>query len=237
MEMGKIMKLTDISRNDPALYADMKAYLQSGEWETAYESDTALWLRRKQGWLSAIAALDLTEAGEILRQLPSDGAMVLRGCPGLRALAEGLGFDGCEPCWQAVYEKQTLLPVTTELVIRHPDAQDFPRFRDSYDLGGGDELRRDFDRPDFLGGYLDGAFVGYIGLHGEGSMGLLHVFPEYRRRGYAEALYSTLINNQLKKGRLPFAQIIEGNEASLALQRKLGFTLSRDLIYWMWREE
>nr|MCR5034505.1 GNAT family N-acetyltransferase [Clostridia bacterium] len=121
--------------------------------------------------------------------------------------------------------------------IRHPDEKDFPKIAASYDLGDEIELREDFERPDFLGGYLDEELVGYVGLHGEGSMGLLHVFESYRRRGYAEALYGTLINHQLAKGRLPFAQIIEDNEASMQLHRKCGFRIAEDLIYWMWREK
>ena len=230
------MKIETLLRQDPALYADMQAYLQSGEWKIAYESETALWLSWNRGWLHGIAALDLEEARDILQRIPKDDAFVLRGCKGLRELGERFGFQGCNPCYQAVYEQKTPIQVKTNLTIRHPDPGDFAQVAESYDMADGEELRRDFDREDFLGAYLDGSFVGYVGLHGEGSMGLLHVFPAYRRKGYAEALYGTLINNQLQKGRIPFAQILEDNKASLALQRKLGFTISKDFIYWMWRE-
>lgn len=222
---------------DPALYADMKAYLDSGEWHTEYESETALWLGWDRGWLHAIAAFDLLEARELIARVPKGDAMVLRGCNGLRELAYEFGFNGCEPCRQAVYERNEPLPVSAELVIRHPDEKDFQKVFDTYFMGSEEEIREDVDSPDFLGGYLDGQMVGYIGLHGEGSMGMLYVFPEFRRRGYAEALYRTLINNQLKKGRKPFAQIIAGNEASLALQKKLGLRVSNGIVYWTWRGE
>ena len=225
------------SFKDPVLYADMEAYLKSGEWEIAYESPTAVWMRWKRGWLHALAAFDPEEASGLLAQIPPEDAMVLRGCEGLRELAAELGFNGCHPCWQVVYDKTTPLPTGTELTIRHPDETDFPKIAASYDLGTEEELREDFDGPDFLGGYLDEELVGYIGLHGEGSMGMLYVFPEFRRHGYAEALYRTLINNQLKKGRKPFAQIIEGNEASLAMQKKLGVRVSDGLVYWIWQGE
>ena len=60
---------------------------------------------------------------------------------------------------------------------------------------------------------------------------------EFRRRGYAEALYRTLINNQIEKGRKPFAQIVEGSEASIAMQKKLGLRVSGGTVYWLRRGE
>ena len=47
---------------DPALYADMRSHLQSGEWQIIYESPTALWLKWNRGWLNAVAAFDRAEA-------------------------------------------------------------------------------------------------------------------------------------------------------------------------------
>lgn len=231
------MSIERFAAADPALYADMEAYLKSGEWEIAHESQTALWLRWNRGWLHAIAAFDLSEARRILEQILSDGAIVLRGCEGLRELAAARGFNGCNPCVQVMYDRKEAIPIRTELVIRHPDESDFPKVAESYDMGTEEELWEDFHSPDFLGAYLDGEFVGYIGVHGEGSMGILYVFPTYRRRGYAEALYATLINRQLEKGRLPFAQILEDNEQSVALQRKMGLRISDGRVYWMWRKE
>lgn len=230
------MKIDELMKKDPTLYADMEVYIQSGEWKIEYDSPTALMLKYHRGWLHALAAFDLGEAQKLLAQIQPEDAFVMRGCEGLKEIAEELGFNGCHPCWQAVYDKKTPIPVDTELTIRHPDEKDFPKIAASYDLGDEIELREDFERPDFLGGYFDEELVGYVGLHGEGSMGLLHVFESYRRRGYAEALYGTLINHQLAKGRLPFAQIIEDNEASMQLHRKCGFRIAEDLIYWMWRE-
>ncbi|MCR5648246.1 MAG: GNAT family N-acetyltransferase [Oscillospiraceae bacterium] len=230
------MEIEKLFKTDPALYADMESFLRSGEWRIEYESPTALALHWKHEWLRAIAAFEPEEARRLLAGIPADGVIVLRGCEGLRELAAERGFGGVNPCRQAVYEKRELVHVGTELTIRHPDGSDFPKIRDSYDLGLDEEVREAFERPDFLGGYLDGELVGYIGVHGEGSMGMLHVFEPYRRRGYAEAIYGTLINDQLRKGRVPYAQIIEDNAASLALQRKLGLRISDGLLYWMWRE-
>ena len=199
------MNIETLMKTDPVLYADMEVYLRSGEWAIAYDSPTALMLKWNRGWLHALAAFDLAEARQLLASIPPEDAFVARGCEGLQDLGAELGFNGCHPCRQVVYDKMTPMPVHTELTIRHPDEKDFPKVAASYDMGTEEELREDYHSPDFLGGYLNGELVGYIGLHGEGSMGMLHVFPPYRRRGYGEALYGTLINHQLQKGRVPFA--------------------------------
>ena len=230
------MEIEAVRKNDPALYADLESYLRSGEWRIEYDSPTALWLTWDRGWLHAVAASDPEEARRLLARIPPADAVVLRGCNGLREVASECGFNGCNPCRQAVYEKTVPVPVCTDLTIRHPDAGDFPKVAGSYHMVTEEELKADFEGPDFLGGYLDGTLAGYIGIHSEGSMGMLYVFPPFRRHGYAEALYGTLINSQLGKGRLPFAQIIADNGASLQLQRKLGLRVSDGLLYWMWRE-
>ena len=229
------MDFEALKKTDPALYADMDAYLHNGEWQIEYESQTALWLKWNRGWLRVGAEFDLDEARRVISGLPEHNAIVIRGCEGIAETAKELGFTGCNPCKQVVYEGSAPFPVSTELLIRRPDRKDFPKFLESYHYGDEEELREDFEGPDFLGGYLGDEFVGYIGVHNDGSMGMLHVFPPYRRRGYADALYRTLINNQLKKGRTPFAQIIIDNEKSLRLQKKLGLRISDGLLYWMWR--
>ena len=115
------MRLETLREIDPALYADMDYHLKSGEWTVAYDSPTALCLNWNRGWLHDVAAFDLAEAREILSQIPPEDALCLRGCAGLFELASGLGFNGCNPCRQAVYETTSPLPVRTELTIRHPD--------------------------------------------------------------------------------------------------------------------
>ena len=83
-------------------------------------------------------------------------------------------------------------------------------------------------------GFLDGEPVGFVGEHLEGSMGLLYVLPEFRRRGFGEALEKFCIAKTIEKGFVPFGQVEKDNAASLNLQKKLGFTVSENLIFWMW---
>ena len=66
-------------------------------------------------------------------------------------------------------------------------------------------------------------------------MGLLFIFPEFRRRGYAQELESFQINAIIAEGRTPYAHIIEDNYKSIALQQKLGAVFADDKVVWMSR--
>jgi tRNA (guanine37-N1)-methyltransferase len=83
-----------------------------------------------------------------------------------------------------------------------------------------------------VGAFAGDQLAGFIGEHPEGSMGALEVLPDFRRRGIGEYLITFLAHRFVTQGRTPFAQIIDGNAASEALQRKLGFTISTRHLWW-----
>ena len=85
------------------------------------------------------------------------------------------------------------------------------------------------------GMFIDGKPAGFIGMHAEGSLGLLEILPEYRRCGLAFALESYAINRMLEKGWTPYGQILLGNAASTSLQQKLGLSISKQTCYWLSR--
>ena len=73
-----------------------------------------------------------------------------------------------------------------------------------------------------LGGFERGRLVGFVGEHPEGSMGMLEVFEEARRRGWGRALAGAKIRQVLAAGRTPWAEVWPDNDASLALLRSMG---------------
>lgn len=227
------MKSEKFINSEAALYADMRAAMKEGRTEVIYDSGTALLLRETVCGVYFLAAQSAQEAEKLLCDLrEKDPVVVLHG-KALFDIAEKLGYEVDPPCCQAMYADSPL-PVDGALTLRHPDETDFETVDANYHLVNGAELRKDFAKPDFLGGYLGDTLVGFAGLHSEGSMGLLTVLPEYRRRGFAQQIYSALINSQLEKGRIPYAQIYTDNINSLNLQKKLGFALSSDVIAWSW---
>ena len=84
-----------------------------------------------------------------------------------------------------------------------------------------------------FGAFVEGTLAGFIGMHTEGSIGFLTVFPEYRRRGIGTALETFLINEMLERGFTPYGQTEEGNTASHRLQETLGLCFSKEMVYWM----
>ena len=97
------------------------------------------------------------------------------------------------------------------------------------------ELKKIVERKSMLFGYHEDHLVGFIGEHLEGSMGLLYVFPEYRRMGFAAALENAKIAEVMQKGFVPFAQIDKNNLPSLGLQEKIGLTRSERTIMFLWK--
>ena len=77
-----------------------------------------------------------------------------------------------------------------------------------------------------------------MGLHADGSMGLLQVFPEYRKLGIGRAIEIFFINFCLDRGWVPYGQVRCDNEASFSLQEHLGMTMDRTkLLCWCVRRE
>lgn len=79
-------------------------------------------------------------------------------------------------------------------------------------------------------GVMDhGVLAGWVMTHEEGTMGVLTVLPQYRRRGYASKLTSALIRRLRTLGKPCIAHIIKGNVPSLTMSKKLGMVYSCDV--------
>lgn len=83
-----------------------------------------------------------------------------------------------------------------------------------------------------IGAYIDGNLAGFIGRHSEGAMGMLEVKPEYRRRGIAQQLVAKMCAQLLEEGRVPFCQLVVGNEASYKLHKHMGFIIGQEPLVW-----
>lgn len=102
----------------------------------------------------------------------------------------------------------------------------------SHAFGGVAYIEGAIDRG-MLGAFVDGQPAGFAGFHIEGAIGMLEVLPAYRRRGLGSILQRAAINLALERGQIPFGQVIDGNEASLSLQRKLGMSVSTSTLFWL----
>ena len=87
------------------------------------------------------------------------------------------------------------------------------------------------------GAFYEEKIVGFIADHEEGSIGMLYVLPEYRKRHVAMALESYCMNLAVERGEIPYGQVVLGNEASIRLQEKMGICFAKGTVVWMgWAE-
>lgn len=210
--------------------------LRRGSGEIVFSRDDAILVRDTVSGVymfacddteSGISLLDGHLGGDCELLMVSDHAL------GISAY-ERYGFSGKLECRQVAYYGEK--PSTdTGLSVRTAGKNDLPTLIRNYHLISPEELEKVVMRESVLLGYDGDALVGFIGEHLEGSMGLLYVFPEYRRRGFGAALQKHLMAKTMDEGFIPFGQVEKDNSASLKLQQKLGMTISDDLIVWMWK--
>lgn len=114
-------------------------------------------------------------------------------------------------CYQAVYTGGPL-PLDDVLTFHAPNEEELDIIDATYDLDDRAGLAKLRDRGMLFAGFAGEEFVGYVGRHREGSVGLLNVFPQYRRKGYGQRLETFILNRVVAAGERPYCQIFEGNE-------------------------
>lgn len=174
---------------------------------------------------------------------PKSGKRLLENCPDdigwyvvsqkyMRELLSEQGYKEFCECIQFLYTRREPLPVGHK-DIRKLGLESLEYICSHYDKGSSAYVK---DR--LLAGVMYGAFVenhpvGFIGMHDEGSLGMLYVEESYRGRGLAASLEAYSVNRMLERGWIPYGHVIAGNVASMKLQEKLGFYQAKDTFWWM----
>ncbi|SFQ31817.1 Ribosomal protein S18 acetylase RimI [Lachnospiraceae bacterium XBB1006] len=183
-------------------------------------------------------ACDDASVGEAMleRQLTEEHRLLMISNVALgKAMFKKYDFaDGLE-CFQVAYYSDDMPEVSDALDIRLAEEKDVPFLMENYDALSEEEMREEVKLGNILLGYEGNEIAGFVGEHLEGSIGLLHVLPKFRRKGYAIQLENAYIRKNMEAGFVPFGQVEIHNQASLALQEKLGLTRSEGTMIWMWR--
>ena len=224
---------------DFAYHADMLDALLTEETETIYSEDDGVMVKMGKWGPYAISA-KTEEAMEKMAKLISEKRYmaVVRPFKFLPKLFEIKGKPvEVMPCYQAAYKGKEpvpeyevpgieIKPLTEEnlsfVCKNYDDDEDYIKSRIDYGMLGA------FDE--------NGNCAGFIGFHGEGSMGLLKVLPEYQRRGIGIALEAKNLNRRLSEGRIPFGHVVVGNEKSKGLQKKIGMEFSEKIVTWIFSD-
>lgn len=214
---------------------DMQELLSRGLGEVIYEGEEGTVVRQK-GCGTVIT--DIAEGEKLLAVLENidflmDQIMVKdEEC--FRIVREKYGFQEECPCSQWVYTKKEP-PFVPDCDIRPLSAEYAQEAASHYHLvkDSLSYIRRRIAAGQVWGLFEDGKLAGFIGTHAEGAMGMLEIFPEYRRKGYGYALEAHLVAWHLKQGWTAYCHVVEGNDSSVHLQEKLGLERCRLPALWL----
>ena len=149
-------------------------------------------------------------------------------------LRERYGFTHAGPCVQYVYRDSTPPKTETAVTLQPLTEAELQQMCEIYALGSPVELAEARERGELFAGHdVHGRTVGYIGVHSEGSMGMLEILPDFRRQGYGAAMEALLIAERLKEGHIPYCQVLLHNTASMRLQKKLGLQPAERQTTWL----
>lgn len=224
-----------INQND-VNRVDFLAALACKNSEIRYQSEQAMMIFNHDIPCLFVDCKNIEEAALMMKQalLPEKSLLVLHQKELLSY------FDSIEvmmEVYNAAYLKPQIEVVCVPgFTLRQCTLQDCVQASMLYHGEENDEYVQARIQAQAVWGMFDHAVLaGMIGIHEEGSIGLLAVDPRYQRRHLAMALESYLIQHQLRLGKCAFVQVVAGNEASFALQRKLGLTIGTEPILWCQR--
>lgn len=223
--------------NDPLLHADMLDSLDAGRAEVLYSGEDGVMLKSGKD-LYRISI----ESEDTLRRLckmidrDRDYDIVTHQFRLISAIYEEKGLFDILPCRQAVYRGEKLPePEIPGIEFRPLTMEQLSFVTENYDSS--ENYIKSRIEEGMLGAFDGEKCVGFIGRHGDGSLGLLKVLPAYRRRGIGEALESRMVNRVLDMGRVPYDHVVIGNDASMSLQKKLGMEFAKSMVVWLWKKD
>lgn len=237
------------------LHIDMIEHINRGRALLIAESDDYILLQDKDTGVyyytgeNASALKDVVESKGL-----SIEKLVLHQAEQLEEVQKWLPNKKSMICYQSVYTNRERMSVSglyradgqpTEdgLTIRPLTVAHFDVLKETYEFilnaeesehYGANYVRERIRVGALFGAFLDGELAGYMGVHDDGSLGLLHVLKQYRGRRLAKALMTYMINMQLEQGCIPYGQVETDNTVSCSLQKSLGLHLSKTAIAWLW---
>ena len=237
MSMKKIMTRFDFSK-DPLLTANIENSLRQGSGDILEDSAEGIFLYDREGHVFCLYAP--TELGKAwLRKHEALGyeLLILYDDALIAYAAETYGLTIDEKCRQVVWTAAEPPLCTNSLSVRAASEEDIDLCLRVYRHSSEEDIRKAVGAGNVLLGYEGEQFAGMIGLHSEGSIGMLEVLPAYRRKGYGAELEKAMIASRLRKGCIPFAHVYLSNAASLALQEHIGMACSEGTLTWLFPEE
>lgn len=229
-----IAKLSKHKRNNIHLIES----LARGRGEILYAEDSNVLIWDRSCKLCMMTAKN-REAGErMLALAPAETVLFVTSQEFMNeAVCRRFGLAVFLECCQVCDTRREALPVKHKDIRKLWMDDEILRYlTEHYAMEDEDYLKDRILNGAMYGAFVEEKLVGFVGVHDEGSMGLLYVEEKYRRRGIGESLEAFLINRQREQGYTPYAHIVVGNEISLKLQNRMGLLASQESIWWLGKE-
>lgn len=228
--------IPEFLRSNELFYFGMIETIRRGRARVIHQGSGGVLLRETSSGAYMLAAGDDETALGMLDTVRDADLLVTHRLSLLPELERRFGLKPEPVCRLAAWPRTEALPEPeTPFQIRAlalPEAGEAARV---YASGGPGYIESRAAAGEMLGAFDGDRLAGFIGLHDEGSMGLLEVLPEYRGRGLGAALLARLSNILLQKGWAPYSHFFQTNTVSERLHRKLGFAVSAELLCWVSR--
>lgn len=217
-------------------YMDVTESLRRGRGNIWYASDDGLIVCDASAKLYMLCTFRDEKACEIVSKLPAeaDGWQFLVHQEALvEPLKDHFHISSVTCVRQAVYTQKVSLPLPKDIEFLKLASLYAEDVSEQYHvLASRSYVEKRLQTGNVYGAFVEGELTGFVGVHTEGSLGMLHVFEKYRRRGIGYALEAFMINLQLALGYTPYGQIIADNTASMELQKKMKLCISKEVMYW-----
>lgn len=207
--------------------------LRRGAGEVLYAEGRNILVYDVRSRISMMTAPDEAAFRVMLPLIPKDTELYVTSQEYMNSILEecfGVRVECC--CYQACYTRREALPVKHK-DIRPLEISYLDYVVENYHNGSLEYVKERLEAGVMYGAFVEDRIAGFIGMHEEGSMGMLFVEEAYRRMGLGRSLEAYAVNRMLEKEWIPYCQVYKDNEASLILQRNLGLYLSDHLVWWL----
>lgn len=219
-------------QQDELLHMDMIEPIRRGHGDVLFAGKHGVLLLETNNHVYMLSA-DTPEMTELLLPMMEQPDLIVVHHDYEQDLAtKRFHFTQTCPCYQVVYPKDET-PIWGD--VRPLGVEYLQQVLERYRMHTEpEEMRKHLQRGEIFGQFVEGNLAGFIGTHQEGAIGMLEVFPEYRRHGIGQNLIRYMARLWQGRGNVAFAQIVFDNQRSLKLQEKLGTKRSDTLLCWLW---
>ena len=227
-------KALDYLSRDALSHIEMVEVIRRGKAEIFCADENGVLLREKNSGAWMLSADNEAAAENMIQQMKKVDLITFHQPFCKKLLTQKFNFEEYHACYQAAWLQKEPPVRADTFSIRVLDESYTQIVNDAYhSMEDPAYIRSRLKAKAILGAFEKDTLAGFIGSHGEGSMGILEVFPDFRRRGLATALEKAEIAHEMAQGWVPFCQVYEENAASYALQKKLGMTFAPNQMFWL----